>query len=477
MNGEVNLGIHEECGVFGIFSRTGGNGISQSCYYGLFALQHRGQESCGIAVNDDGKITCLKDMGLVGEVFNHDNLDQLKGTIAIGHVRYSTTGSSTKDNAQPLVSQYVKGTISIAHNGNLTNCNTLRKELEDNGAIFQTTVDSEVIAYMVAGARSVSPSIEDAVRSVMEKIEGGYALLVMSPRKLIAARDPYGLKPLVMGELNGDTVFASETCALSACGASFIRDVEPGEIVIADDDGVHSVMTPARKRAGCIFEYIYFARPDSIIDGVSVYESRIKAGKLLYEQHPVDADIVIGVPESGLDAALGFSQASGIPYVKGFVKNNYIGRTFIKPSQEQRQDSVRIKLNPIESAVKGKRVVMTDDSIVRGTTIANIVRMLRQAGALEVHVRISSPPFLYPCYYGTDVPSREKLIAVKHTIPQICQMIGADSLGYLDVNSLHELTGLKEGQKNFCDACFTGDYPNAEYGIDLLNGGGEDLEK
>lgn len=470
--------MHEECGVFGIFSRSGGEGISHSCYYGLFALQHRGQESCGIAVNNDAEIICLKDMGLVGDVFTPDTLDKLKGTIAIGHVRYSTTGASTKENAQPLVTHYVKGTISIAHNGNLTNCNSLRERLEANGAIFQTTVDSEVIAYMVASERSRTPSIEAAVQSVMEKIEGGYALLVMSPRKLIAARDPYGLKPLVMGELNGDTVFASETCALAACGAKYIRDVEPGEIVIAEDEGVCSVKTPARGKAGCIFEYIYFARPDSIIDGISVYESRIKAGKLLYEQYPVDADIVIGVPESGLDAALGFSQASGIPYVKGFVKNNYIGRTFIKPSQEQRTDAVRIKLNPIESAVKGKRVVMTDDSIVRGTTIANIVRMLRNAGALEVHVRISSPPFLFPCYYGTDVPSTDKLIARKYTVDEICEKIGADSLGYLDVNSLTTMLGLPEGSsKCYCDACFTGDYPNIDTGIDLLEGGGAALEK
>lgn len=471
------MDLHEECGVYGIYSRSGGEGISRSCYYGLFALQHRGQESCGIAVNNDAEIICLKDMGLVGEVFTPDKLDKLQGTIAIGHVRYSTTGASTRENAQPLVTHYVKGTISIAHNGNLTNCNTLRRELEDEGAFFQTTVDSEVIAYMVARERAKSGSIEEAVENVMSRIEGGYALLVMSPRKLIAARDPYGLKPLVMGDLNGDTVFASETCALAACGAKYIRDVKPGEIVIADDDGITSVQTPERKKAGCIFEYIYFARPDSVIDGISVYESRLRAGRLLYEQHPVDADIVIGVPESGIDAALGLSEASGIPYVKGFVKNNYIGRTFIKPSQEQRADSVRIKLNVIESAVKGKRVVMTDDSIVRGTTIANIVKMLRQAGATEVHVRISSPPFLYPCFYGTDVPSREKLIAVKHTIPEICEMIGADSLGYLDVNSLPAMLGLKDGEKSYCDACFTGDYPNEETGIDLLMGGGENLEK
>ena len=460
--------MHEECGVFGIYSHTADTGISNACYYGLFALQHRGQESCGIAVNNDGNITCMKDMGLVGDVFTPETLDKLQGTIAIGHVRYSTTGASTRENAQPLVTHYIKGTISIAHNGNLTNCITLRKELEDKGAIFQTTVDSEVIAYLVAKERSVSPSIEAAVENTMGMIEGGYALLVMSPRKLIAARDPYGLKPLVMGDLNGDTVFASETCALDACGASYVRDVEPGEIVIVDEEGIRSVKTKARRRAGCIFEYIYFARPDSVIDGISVYESRIRAGRLLYEQHPVDADIVIGVPESGLDAALGFSEASGIPYVKGFVKNSYIGRTFIKPSQEQRANAVRIKLNPISSSVKGKRVVMTDDSIVRGTTIANIVKLLRQAGAFEVHVRISSPPFLHPCYYGTDVPSTDNLIACRHSIPEICKIIGADSLGYLDVGSLSSMLGVENGDKFYCDACFTGDYPNADTGIDLM---------
>ena len=460
--------MHEECGVFGIYSHTADTGISNACYYGLFALQHRGQESCGIAVNNDGTITCMKDMGFVGDVFTPETLDKLQGTIAIGHVRYSTTGASTRENAQPLVTHYIKGTISIAHNGNLTNCITLRKELEDKGAIFQTTVDSEVIAYLVAKERSVSPSIEAAVENTMGMIEGGYALLVMSPRKLIAARDPYGLKPLVMGDLNGDTVFASETCALDACGASYVRDVEPGEIVIVDEEGIRSVKTKARRRAGCIFEYIYFARPDSVIDGISVYESRIRAGRLLYEQHPVDADIVIGVPESGLDAALGFSEASGIPYVKGFVKNSYIGRTFIKPSQEQRANAVRIKLNPISSSVKGKRVVMTDDSIVRGTTIANIVKLLRQAGAFEVHVRISSPPFLHPCYYGTDVPSTDNLIACRHSIPEICKIIGADSLGYLDVGSLSSMLGVENGEKFYCDACFTGDYPNADTGIDLM---------
>ena len=467
-------GLHEECGVFGIYTREELD-ISSLMYYGLFALQHRGQESCGIAVNDDGTIRCTKAMGLVSEVFTPDKLAELKGSIALGHVRYSTTGASTPENAQPLVTQYVKGTLSIAHNGNLTNCISLKKKLQAEGAMFRTDVDSEVIAYMLAKKRSETPSVEEAVEEVMKEIEGGYALLVMSPRKLIAARDPYGLKPLVMGVLGQNIVFASETCALDAVGAEFVRDVLPGEIVIVDRDGIRSRQTTAKREAKCVFEYIYFARADSVMDGISVYEARIRAGRLLARQHPVDADIVIGVPESGLDAALGYSLESGIPYVKGFVKNNYVGRTFIKPSQQLRKQAVRIKLNPIPSAVKGKRVIMIDDSIVRGTTIANIVKMLRKAGALEVHVRISSPPFMHPCYYGTDVPSCDALVACQHTIPEICEIIGADSLGYLNVDSLGEMLG-EEGHK-FCDACFTGDYPNIDSGIDLMQEDAGVLEK
>ncbi|HOO60991.1 MAG TPA: amidophosphoribosyltransferase [Bacillota bacterium] len=458
--------LHEECGVFGIFDRNN-LAIAPLTYYGLFALQHRGQESCGIAINDDGFIRCHKDMGLVSEVFSHDILDRMKGTISIGHVRYSTAGGSVFINAQPLVTQYVKGTLSLAHNGNLTNAISLRKKLEDEGAIFQTTVDSEVIAYLIAKERTHTPSVEEAVESVMHTIQGGYALLVMSPRKLIAARDPYGFKPLCMGRIEDSIVFASETCALDAAGAKFIRDVLPGEIVVCDESGVRSIKTHCVREANmCIFEYIYFARPDSRIDGKSVYEARIKAGRLLYQQHPVEADVVIGVPESGLDAASGFSEESGIPLVRGFVKNSYIGRTFIKPKQTMRSEAVRIKLNPVESAVAGKRVVMIDDSIVRGTTIANIVRMLKDAGATEVHVRISSPPFMHPCFYGTDVPSSENLIACQHSVDEIAAIIGADSLGYLDVTTLGEMIGDKD--HHFCDACFTGVYPNRETGIDLL---------
>ena len=457
---------HEECGVFGIYDRNELK-IAPLVYYGLFALQHRGQESCGIAINNDGWIRCHKNMGLVNEVFTHQTLDALEGTIAIGHVRYSTTGASVLSNTQPLVTQYVKGTLSLAHNGNLTNAITLRKELEAQGAFFQTTVDSEIIAYLVAKERTQTPSVEEAVEKTMEKIQGGYALLVMSPKKLIAARDPYGFKPLCMGRIGDSVVFASETCALDAVGAKFERDVEPGEIIVCDDKGTRSIRTHCRGICKmCIFEYIYFARPDSFIDGKSVYEARLQAGRLLASQHPVEADVVIGVPESGLDAANGYAEASGIPCVRGFMKNTYVGRTFIKPAQDQRAEAVRIKLNPVSPAVKGKRVVLIDDSIVRGTTMAKIVRMLREAGATEVHVRISSPPFISPCYYGTDVPSCDMLIACQHTIPEICEILGADSLGYLEVDSLGDLIG--DTTHSFCDACFTGNYPNEETGIDMM---------
>ena len=457
---------HEECGVFGIFDRDGLK-IAPLVYYGLFALQHRGQESCGIAINNDGWIRCHKNMGLVNEVFTHQTLDALEGTIAIGHVRYSTTGASVLSNTQPLVTQYVKGTLSLAHNGNLTNAITLRKDLESQGAFFQTTVDSEIIAYLVAKERTQAPSVEEAVERTMEKIQGGYALLVMSPKKLIAARDPYGFKPLCMGKIGDSVVFASETCALDAVGAKFERDVEPGEIVVCDEQGIRSIRTHCCGICKmCIFEYIYFARPDSFIDGKSVYEARLQAGRLLASQHPVEADVVIGVPESGLDAANGYAEASGIPCVRGFMKNTYVGRTFIKPAQDQRAEAVRIKLNPVSPAVKGKRVVLIDDSIVRGTTMAKIVHMLREAGATEVHVRISSPPFISPCYYGTDVPSCDMLIACQHTIPEICEILGADSLGYLNVDSLGDLIG--DTTHSFCDACFTGNYPNEETGIDMM---------
>lgn len=453
-------GIHEECGVFGVYDFDG-NDVASTIYYGLFALQHRGQESCGIAVSDTngpkGVVISHKDMGLVNEAFTPGILDKLKGNIGVGHVRYSTAGSSTRENAQPLVLNYVKGTLGLAHNGNLINALELRDELSYTGAIFQTTIDSEVIAYLIARERLNVPSVEEAVANAMKKIKGAYSLIVMSPRKMIGARDPFGFKPLCIGKRDNSFFFSSETCALDAVGAEFVRDVLPGEIVTITPDGIESNMTMATKKpARCIFEYIYFARPDSTIDGISVFNSRIMAGRILARLHPVEADLVVGVPESGNAAALGFSQESGIPYGMGFIKNAYIGRTFIKPKQAQRESSVKIKLNALSDAVKGKRVVMIDDSIVRGTTSERIVKMLRNAGASEVHVRISSPPFLHPCYFGTDIPSHDQLIAYNHSVDEICKMIGADSLGYIDVDSLGDMIG---GCKDYCDACFTGNYP------------------
>ena len=454
-------GLHEECGVFGVLS-DGSLDPAYACYNGLLALQHRGQESCGIAVSDEGVIDYHKNMGLVSEVFNNEILGSLNGQMGISHVRYSTAGGSVLENAQPLVMRYVKGTISVAHNGNLTNAVELRRELEERGALFQTTIDSEVICYLIARARLHCHKVEYAVAETMHRIHGAYSLLVMSPRKIIAARDPHGFRPLCLGRHKGSVVVASESAALDACGAEFIRDVKPGEIVVIDGkgkDGYHSIPTDfgEKKKSICIFEYIYFARSDSMIDGVSVYEARKQAGRILARECPVDADMVIGVPESGIDAAIGYAEESGIPYEKAIVKNSYIGRTFIKPSQQERMKSVRIKLNPIGDMVRGKRVVMIDDSIVRGTTVDRIVTMLRDAGAKEVHMRISSPPFMWPCYYGTDIPSRGELIAVNHSIEEITKLSGADSLAYLPVGSLHEMLGY--APVGFCQGCFTGEYP------------------
>lgn len=454
--------LHEECGVFGIYDFDG-NDVASSIYYGLFALQHRGQESCGIAVSDTngpkGKVDSYKGMGLVNEVFSPEDLERLKGDIGVGHVRYSTAGDSTRENAQPLVLNYVKGTLGLAHNGNLINAPELRRELEYTGAIFQTTIDSEVIAYHIARERLNCSTVEDAVKLAMKKIKGAYSLVVMSPRKLIGARDPQGFKPLCIGKRDNAYILASETCALDTIGAEFVRDVLPGEIVtITPKDGIvsdTSMCPKTSEEARCIFEYIYFARPDSCIDGVSVYDSRIKAGRFLAIDSPVEADIVVGVPESGNAAALGYSLESGIPYGTAFVKNGYVGRTFIKPKQSSRESSVKVKLNVLKNAVKGKRVVMIDDSIVRGTTSDRIVSMLKEAGAAEVHVRISSPPFLWPCYFGTDVPAREQLIAYNRSVEDIRKIIGADTLGYLDINRLEELS---EG-KAICKGCFNGNYP------------------
>ena len=458
--------IHDACGIVGIFDRSQ-KAVAHSVYFGLFALQHRGQESCGIAANDQGVITLHKDMGLVNEVFTSEILDRLTGNIAMGHVRYATTGQSVRENAQPLVMRYVKGNLALAHNGNLKNTSELRKTLEDQGAIFQTSIDSEIIAYLIARERSRSRSVEEAIVAAMPYLSGAYSLLIMSPKKLIAVRDPLGFRPLCMGDLNGATVFASESCALDTIGATFIRDIEPGEVVIAEQAGIRSIRTHCHGvRRLCIFEYIYFARPDSRIDGQSVVESRVTAGRLLARQYPAEADLVIGVPDSGMDAASGYAMESGIPLGRGFVKNNYIGRTFIRPEQTQRETAVRIKLNPVISNVAGKRIVMVDDSIVRGTTSAIIVKLLKLAGAKEVHVRISAPPFLWPCYYGTDIPSRDELTAQKNTIEEIRQLIGADSLGYLTAESLPYLTGHPDAATNlvhgYCHACFSGDYPDPD---------------
>ena len=459
--GNVLDGLHEECGVFGIYDFDGGN-VASSVYYGLLALQHRGQESCGIAVGDtDGprKVTTHKGMGLVNEVFTPEILENMHGDIGVGHTRYSTAGSSTRENAQPLVLNYIKGTLAVAHNGNLINAPQLRRELEYSGAIFQTTIDSEVIAYHIARERVNSASVEEAVSHAMNKIQGAYSLVVMSPRKLVGARDPYGFRPLCIGKRDNTYILASESCALQTIGAEFIRDVEPGEIVsISPKYGIVSDKShclPKKKAARCIFEYIYFARPDSHIDGVSVYGSRIEAGKYLAMDSPVDADLVVGVPESGNAAALGYSLQSGIPYGTAFVKNSYIGRTFIKPKQSNRESSVQVKLSVLKEAVAGKRIIMIDDSIVRGTTSDRIVKMLRDAGATEVHMRVSSPPFLYPCYFGTDVPAREQLIAYNRTVEDIRQVIGADSLAYLKLERLSDMVG----GLPYCSGCFTGKYP------------------
>lgn len=451
--------LHEECGVFGVYDRGEVGDVSRLSYYGLYALQHRGQESCGIAVNDDGVINLHKDTGLVNEVFTKEKLDSLTGQMAVGHCRYATTGSKRRSNAQPLLVRHIKGHMALAHNGNLTNAAELREQYEMEGAIFHTTTDTEVIAYTITKERIRQPSIERAVLAAMEKIAGAYSLVIMSPRKLIAARDPMGFRPLCMGRIGESVVFASESCALDAVGATFERDIEPGEVVVVSEDGIQCYTEHCNKapRSLCVFEFIYFARPDSVVDGASVHMARQKAGQFLARQHPVDADVVIGVPDSGLDAALGYSMESGIPFNLGFLKNKYIGRTFIAPNQAQRENDVRVKLNPISSVVKGKRVVLIDDSIVRGTTSKKIVKLMRKAGATEVHMRLSSPPFLYPCYFGVDIDSSENLIAYNHTVEQIAQIIGVDSLGYLSVDCLDQLAdGCKEG---FCKACFTGNYP------------------
>ena len=452
------MSIHEECGVFGVISEQPFHAAGL-CYFGLYALQHRGQESCGIVVNDDGLFVSHKDLGLVSEVFSKETLASFpQGTMAVAHTRYGTTGASNRTNCQPIEVNHQKGRMAIAHNGNLSNASALRSALELTGAIFHTSSDTETIAYIVTKERLCAPSIEEALSRAMTKLEGAYSLILMSPRKLICARDPFGFRPLCFGKTeDGVYIVASESCALRAVGARFIRDVEPGEILIFSREGIESRREHCKKQPKklCVFEYIYFARPDSVIDGRSVHTARIKAGEILAKTHPVPADLVIGVPDSGLDAAIGYSRFSGIPYGIGLIKNKYIGRTFIAP--EDRLDQVNLKLSAVEEAVKRKRIVLIDDSIVRGTTSGRIVSLLRDAGAKEIHMRVSAPPFLYPCYYGTDIDSKEDLIACHHSVEEIAKIIGVDSLGYLPIESLEALAG----NRDYCSSCFDGRYPTA----------------
>ena len=454
------MSLHEECGVFGVFSPKREN-VAGLVYYGLYALQHRGQEGCGIVVCDDGVFTSHKGLGLVSDIFTREEMQKFpEGEMAVGHARYGTTGGNNINNCQPIQVNHLKGKLALAHNGNLSNALTLRKELELSGAIFHCTSDTETIAYVITRERITAPSIEAAVSRAMDKLEGAYSLVMMSSSKLIAVRDPYGFRPLCYGQMaDGTWVVASESCGLSAVGASFVRDVRPGEILTFSNKGVQSDTSHCglQNKKLCIFEYIYFARPDSAIDGIGVHDTRLRAGELLAKAHPVDADIVVGVPDSGLDAALGYARASGIPYGIGLIKNKYIGRTFISPGQDDRVDKVRIKLSPVEGEVRGKRVVLIDDSIVRGTTSGRIVQLLRDAGATQIHMRVSAPPFLYPCYYGTDIDSQEHLIACHHTVEEIRQMIGVDSLGYLPLEDLKDLIG----SSDYCSACFSGIYPTA----------------
>lgn len=449
--------IGEECGVFAVYDPEGD--AARSAYYGLYALQHRGQESCGIAVNKDRVITHYKDMGLVNDVFNEEVLEKLQGNMAVGHVRYSTTGESMRENAQPLVLRYIKGNIAIAHNGNLVNKDELADELSVGGAIFQTTTDTEMIAYTIAKERLNSSSVEEAIDKTIDHLKGAFSLIVMSSQKLIAARDPWGFRPLCMGRKGKAIVFASETCALDSIGAEFERDLLPGEIVVVKNGEIRSIKTHVGQKPHtmCIFEYLYFARPDSVMEGQSAHDSRMLAGKYLAREYPTDADVVIGVPDSGISAAMGFAKESGIPYGIGFVKNKYIGRTFIQPSQSMRENAVRIKLNVLKSTVEGKRVVIVDDSIVRGTTSKRIVSLLRKSGAKEVHVRSSAPPFKFPCYFGTDVPSKDQLVACRYDMEGIRNLIGADSIGFLSVDALKKI--IPNANCGYCDGCFSGKYP------------------
>ena len=455
--------VREECGLFGIYKYGArGSRLAAQTYMGLMALQHRGQEACGIAVGREREIYFHKGMGLVEEVFREDIIAGLEGNMAVGHVRYSTSGNKkSKENAQPLVLNYAKGQLAICHNGNIVNAQELRKEYEQGGAIYQTTTDTEVIAYTIARQRIGAGSVENAVYKAMKILRGAYSLIIMSPNKMVVARDPLGLRPLCYGiTADGSYVFASESCALDAVDAEFVREVRPGEVIMIENGQMHikDGHCGTQPPKLCIFEYIYFARPDSTIHGQLVNDARRLAGRMLAQKHPVPADIIIGVPDSGTPAALGYSEESGISYVEGFGKNRYAGRTFIRPDQLSREQAVRLKLNPLKKYVEGKRVVMVDDSIVRGTTTGIVVKLLREAGAAEVHLRIASPPFLYPCFYGTDVPNSDQLISHKHSASSVCKLFGADSMAYLNVEDLPKIAP-DVRDTGFCDACFTGDYP------------------
>ena len=455
----LNDKLHEECGVFGMYAPEGSE-VAHDIYCGLIALQHRGQESAGMSVSDTagpmGNINTEKGMGLVSEVFSQGDLDRLCGNIGVGHVRYSTTGGSVPENAQPIAMNYIKGSLALVHNGNIINSGELKEEQLHRGQAHYTSSDTEVLAYEIVSERVKTDTIEAAVKCAAHKLKGGYACLIMSPRKLVGVRDPFGLKPLVLGKKGDTYILASESAAICSVGGHLIRDIEPGEIITITEEGIKTDTSLCQeKNAHCIFEYIYFARTDSVIDGVSVHDARIRAGRALAKRHGVEADIVAGVPDSGLPAAEGYAEESGIPFALAFHKNSYVGRSFIKPTDEERRNAVHMKLSVLEPVVRGKRIVLIDDSIVRGTTMRQIINMLRASGATEVHVRISSPPFLYPCYYGTDVPSSGQLIASSHSTEEVCKSIGADSLGYLALEDLHTMAG----DLPICSACFDNEYP------------------
>ena len=446
--------MEEECGVFGVYCKENKE-VSQMCYYAMYALQHRGQESAGITVLNDGKLHSYKGMGLTADVFTEETLNQLQGNAAIAHVRYSSFKDNKIENAQPIESKFKLGQIAVAHNGNLTNSKVIRELLEDGGATFSSTSDSEVVIKMIA--RKAADGLEEAIKATVSAVKGAYAFVMLADKKLIGIRDPYGIRPLCIGTNDaGDYFLASESCAIDAIGGHIVRDVEAGEMVIIDDNGIKSVKyAENRNIAPCSFEHIYFARPDSTIDGINVYQARVEAGKLLAKQCKVDADIVIGVPDSGVPAAIGYAEESGIPYAMGLIKNKYIARTFIKPVQSLREQAVMVKLNPLRIQLEGKRVVVVDDSLVRGTTSKILIEIIRRAGAKEVHFRSASPAVMHPCFYGVDIAHRKELIAARMSVEEIRQEINADTLDYLSLENM--LKSLKSN--NFCVGCFNGVYP------------------